>query len=81
VIASTLLLRGPAEGVSFFRIFGYEAYPQQKSWSPLGWMFSSLYMLGDLLLFSIQSRCPDLHLLRSLFSMSANVLTLLVDVP
>jgi hypothetical protein len=29
VIASALLLRGSAEGVSFFRIFGYEAYPQQ----------------------------------------------------
>jgi hypothetical protein len=30
VIASALLLRGSAEGVSFFRIFGYdyEAYPQ-----------------------------------------------------
>jgi hypothetical protein len=31
VIASSLLLRGSAEGVSFFRIFGYEAYPQQYS--------------------------------------------------
>jgi hypothetical protein len=30
VIASALLLRGSAEGVSFFRIFGYEAYPQQE---------------------------------------------------
>jgi hypothetical protein len=29
MIASALLLRGSAEGVSFFRIFGYEAYPQQ----------------------------------------------------
>jgi hypothetical protein len=27
-LASALLLRGSAEGVSFFRIFGYEAYPQ-----------------------------------------------------
>jgi hypothetical protein len=29
VIASALLLRGFDEGVSFFRIFGYEAYSQQ----------------------------------------------------
>jgi hypothetical protein len=27
--ASALLWRGPAEGVSFFRIFGYEAYPNK----------------------------------------------------
>jgi hypothetical protein len=31
VIASSLLLRGSDEGVSFFRIFGYEANPQQLS--------------------------------------------------
>jgi hypothetical protein len=31
VIASALLLRGSAEGVSSFRIFGDEAYPQQKA--------------------------------------------------
>lgn len=54
---------------------------RRKSWSSLGWMFASPYMLGNILLFSIQSCCPDLHLLRSLFSMSANVLTLLVHVP
>jgi hypothetical protein len=29
VIASALLLRGSAEGVSSYRIFGDEAYPQQ----------------------------------------------------
>jgi hypothetical protein len=29
VIASILLLRESAESVSFFRIFGYETYPQQ----------------------------------------------------
>jgi hypothetical protein len=27
-VASALLLKGSAESVSFFRIFGYEAYPQ-----------------------------------------------------
>lgn len=54
---------------------------RRKSWCPLGWMFASPYMLGDLLLFNIQSRCPDLQILRSLFLMSANVLTLIVHVP
>jgi hypothetical protein len=29
MIASALLLRGSAEGVSSYRIFGDEAYPQQ----------------------------------------------------
>jgi hypothetical protein len=36
VIASALLLRGSAEGASFFRIFGYEAYPQQAP--SAGWL-------------------------------------------
>jgi hypothetical protein len=31
VIASALLLKGSAEGVSSFKIFGDEAYPQQYS--------------------------------------------------
>jgi hypothetical protein len=35
VIASALLLRGSAEGVSSFRIFGDEAYPQQCTLAPL----------------------------------------------
>jgi hypothetical protein len=30
MIASALLLRGSAEGVSSYRIFGVEAYPQQS---------------------------------------------------
>jgi hypothetical protein len=29
MVASALLLRGSAEGISSFRIFGDEAYPQQ----------------------------------------------------
>jgi hypothetical protein len=29
LIASALSWRGSAEGFYFFRIFGYEAYPQQ----------------------------------------------------
>jgi hypothetical protein len=29
MVASVLLLRGSAEGVSSYRIFGDEAYPQQ----------------------------------------------------
>jgi hypothetical protein len=32
MIASALLLRGSAEGVSSYRIFGDEAYPQQRAW-------------------------------------------------
>jgi hypothetical protein len=35
VIASALPLRGSTEGVSFFRIFGYEAYPQQLKFTTL----------------------------------------------
>jgi hypothetical protein len=34
MVASALLLRGSAEGISSFRIFGDEAYPQQLSSSP-----------------------------------------------